>query len=920
MDRATAIRSRIKPVIKAVVLIELLYLIAINGLLYLPLTQTLVNSIRPEKFHVSWDRAWSWYPFRVHVRELAANGQSRSQQWQFSTPAVSGSISVLPLILKRVWVNDLHAVDIKYRQRPRLKPDRNYDKLLPYFPPIEGRAVTAADVSPRPSKRPWHIAIDGISASGEHEYWVYQASGKVKGELLADLTFETRGGPFSLNGRHLDLAFDSLKLNETEEVFSAGTLRGVMDFAPFVPRENKGVAMLEFLSADAQLQFDAKSLAFINLFTGDFKGMRVDGNGKVAGKLRLQRGDVLSGTDLSIAAQNLLVKVMGHEISGDGEITMLLGETTSELLDLSFQYSDLEVLHAGDQDPLLVGQGLRMTIGGNGRILPTPGEVNASRSLAFFLDELTVPDLSLLQHYLPAKWPLQLYAGSGLLRGMASMSPGVVQVDLGLNSSEADLGAGDYRFVTNLDAAIKLDNPSVSTQRTRIAGSYIKLGDALLSSDDSSNEQSWDASLVINDGYYSLVGQRVKEKGDKVVDLLQKLEGTAAKELLSNSSASIDFSARASSLAWINVLLGGQFNTNISGSGEVDGVIELESALPISGTQVQVRSKDLTLEILDYVSAGAGSISLEVAEGDTNPDWSFEVDLADADFRRSHEELAVIQDVTMAVSAVIKDVDFQNKEDRDVSLGFAIASAHVTDMSVFNAYLPPDAPVQLTGGTAALSADIQLLREDARGWVKLESQGVQAQANSQALEADLQLDVLLAGGVPRNMQFDITGSRMRLSNVRVSGEDQSFDQQDWSADVELTRGHTTWSVPMRLDVQAQLQMSDTRPIVALFDNQGWRPEFLLNMMTVEDINGTANIMAADRNMVISDTRLTGDKIEIAAKGTITPASRDGAIYARYKKADALVKITGGKKNVDVIRVREKFDAYQLVPLVVAPTP
>jgi hypothetical protein len=234
-------------------------------------------------------------------------------------------------------------------------------------------------------------------------------------------------------------------------------------------------------------------------------------------------------------------------------------------------------------------------------------------------------------------------------------------------------------------------------------------------------------------------------------------------------------------------------------------------------------------------------------------------------------------------------------------------------MAVFNAYLPPGSPLQLTGGTASLSADILLQPDDARGWVKLVSEGIQAQADTQSIAADLQLDVLLVGGIPRDMQFDISGSRMRLSNVHVSGDDHQFDQREWSANVELVQGHTTWSVPLRLDAKVQLHMSDTRPIVALFDNQGWRPEFLLKMMTVEDINGTASISAEEKRITIRDTLLTGDKIEIAAKATISPLGRDGVIYARYKKAEALVKMSGGKKNVDIIRVREKFDAYELVP-------
>ena len=95
----------IKKAIVLLVVIELAYLLIINAALRLPVTQTLVSQIRPDKFAISWDSAWSWYPFRVHVTGLAVNGQSRSQQWQVSAPSASGSIAVLPLILKRVWVS-----------------------------------------------------------------------------------------------------------------------------------------------------------------------------------------------------------------------------------------------------------------------------------------------------------------------------------------------------------------------------------------------------------------------------------------------------------------------------------------------------------------------------------------------------------------------------------------------------------------------------------------------------------------------------------------------------------------------------------------------------------------------------------------------------------------------------------------------
>ena len=51
---ATTVMKRI---LKILIGIELIYLILANGALQLPLTQDLINKIRPERFTVTWERA-----------------------------------------------------------------------------------------------------------------------------------------------------------------------------------------------------------------------------------------------------------------------------------------------------------------------------------------------------------------------------------------------------------------------------------------------------------------------------------------------------------------------------------------------------------------------------------------------------------------------------------------------------------------------------------------------------------------------------------------------------------------------------------------------------------------------------------------------------------------------------------------------
>ncbi|WP_279250588.1 hypothetical protein [Candidatus Marimicrobium litorale] len=118
------------------------------------MTQTLVNKIRPEKFQVSWERAWSFYPFRVHAQGIAANGQTRSQQWEVHAESGSGSIALLPLVLKHVYLSDIEVENVDYRQRPRLKAERDYSKQIAYFPPITGRDIVPVDTQPLKKSAP----------------------------------------------------------------------------------------------------------------------------------------------------------------------------------------------------------------------------------------------------------------------------------------------------------------------------------------------------------------------------------------------------------------------------------------------------------------------------------------------------------------------------------------------------------------------------------------------------------------------------------------------------------------------------------------------------------------------------------------------------------------------------------------------
>ena len=160
------------------------------------------------------------------------------------------------------------------------------------------------------------------------------------------------------------------------------------------------------------------------------------------------------------------------------------------------------------------------------------------------------------------------------------------------------------------------------------------------------------------------------------------------------------------------------------------------------------------------------------------------------------------------------------------------------------------------------------------------------------------------------MNFDISGSEFRLDNVRVTGENQDFNEKNWAVVLTLEKADTVFSKPLVLNAEAILGMTDSRPIVAMLGNRKERPKWVTNMLTVEDIEGKVELEAANNQFVIPYAFIDSDNIDFGAKGVIDEALHNGVVYARYKKLDLVVKISDGKKNIDLIRAKEKFDEYR----------
>jgi hypothetical protein len=131
----------------------------------------------------------------------------------------------------------------------------------------------------------------------------------------------------------------------------------------------------------------------------------------------------------------------------------------------------------------------------------------------------------------------------------------------------------------------------------------------------------------------------------------------------------------------------------------------------------------------------------------------------------------------LKLRARVRDLKLDDNKRKLDDLYLQIPSANVTDMSIYNQYLPDKSPLRLLGGEADLTSYIHLQPDSAVGFVKLNTLGLRSRLNEQDLSADLVADIRLSNGRPENLEFDISGSTLFLENVRVAGANSNYKQQ-----------------------------------------------------------------------------------------------------------------------------------------------
>ncbi len=523
--------------------------------------------------------------------------------------------------------------------------------------------------------------------------------------------------------------------------------------------------------------------------------------------------------------------------------------------------------------------------------------------LSLVIPPVIVDDLSLIQQYVPEKWGVEFYRGKGMLQGKANMNEEELNATIKLFSKDAVIGFDEQRVQSDLDMVIKMKVSTAPKLHADLTGTHMVLSNTKLSSQRESNKREskpWNTKLEIEQGTVMLS----LPDNNSTKALFEIFSKYKIKDILAGAEGQLKVTGDISQLDWVNLLMKSSLDFSVSGSGVVEADLLIKSGSLVKKSMAKIRSKNLQVGLLDYRYSGNGEFTAEKTEGGGASGVIYALDFTDATMKREGEKEAKIVNVVMRLDRVNPK---NSKEDK--ALRLQILSAKVKNVSLYNQYFPENSPFVFVDGSADLSADILLESNNTKGYVKLVTSGLTMKVDDQTISSRLSVDTKIVGGEPDKMKFDISGSTIVLDKARVVGKEVQYDKDDWSTTLKLKKADIVWKKPLQLKSEIALAIKDSRPIVAMIDNKRIQFAFITKLLIAENLQGDAKINIEDNAITIPYALVKTNKIDIGAKGIITPALRNGMIFFGHKNIRVAIEMRDGKKSIDIFSAKQSFDNY-----------
>ncbi|UOS99745.1 hypothetical protein LZZ50_05100 [Xanthomonas arboricola] len=366
------------------------------------------------------------------------------------------------------------------------------------------------------------------------------------------------------------------------------------------------------------------------------------------------------------------------------------------------------------------------------------------------------------------------------------------------------------------------------------------------------------------------------------------------------------------SLNWIAELFVRKPWFQLAGGGLVEADLRLAQGRLASGSSLEIPRVEAVAQVFDTRLAGIAKAHGRIDAAAT-PQAHLEVSIPTFKAAPRDAPRQVLLDGRDLQLAMHGDAELARLRDT-LKAQLRFSDARVPDLTVYNRYLPGK-NVRLLGGSGSLTGDVALnaAGDVGSGHANLRGQGAHLALAGVQMRGDAELQAQLQRADFKNKFFDLSGTRIRLRNMRV-GDDSS--DANWWGQMQVGAGTIQASAPFQVDADAAIRMRDVAPLLAVFAQRADYPRWVLGLLDSGELDATGRVRWRKQQLLIDDLHAENARLSLRARLALNDEQRRGDLYLRWGVLGAGIELDGKQRQWHLAGAREWYDAQPgLLPAV-----
>ncbi len=460
---------------------------------------------RADRLSVSWQEVESQFPGYLVARGLEIRGRTERRAWLIKLEELRGWFNPLRLARREIAFRNVDTRGLRVTVRSFDPADSDqWLRRLPRGPAPDLHGLELAPPRPLPApKHPWGVHIERVRVEGPTE--LSMDGLELNGHLEANLGFRR------IRREKLEVFPSTFRFRQFEirggTTLLAWNLAGQLRLES-EPYPYRGAHFGDFLRASSvhlELKSGAGDGATVaQALLSPWPWVTVEtGSSQLRGTMIWNRGVLQPPTDLAFSFAALQLRLLGFQVAGEAETRMVVVEPSGTLK--TQVRLAVPNWHLGRPGGSRLAEGNKLEIQGEtGELVwgsqPTPQQITVD------LGKAHVPDLTVLNEYLPGATGFSIESGSGQLEGTISIAGSLPQSSgwILVEGRSLRFAIRNDRVHGTLRLELQMSHPTLDPPSFELRGSKIVVSGLQLHEETVPFEPTWWGELFVEEGRLSL--------------------------------------------------------------------------------------------------------------------------------------------------------------------------------------------------------------------------------------------------------------------------------------------------------------------------------------------------------------------------------------------------------------------------------